>query len=429
MVDGQRWARTLWVAFLAYSLLRFAFGGIFSPTRSIIGDFYSAFPGPFVQSYNPLLLQEAIFGAGHVSVQGWWNYGPGFHLITFPLTFLTSYRVIDLLTHLGLWTSAVAAFWLWGRRVLRLSSGWEWFLVAVVWLNFTPLHAAFGQRAIEVLELFLIVWAFAYWGRQISGGAAIGLAVSLKFLPAIFFPYLAWKRRWAALGAAVAVSAVLFFALQPALPWSRSSTLREYRVTTFGQRHATTHINNQALVNLLQRPFVVRQLEGGFLEIRDSARVRRWAGWLNLAVLAALAVYVIRYFPSTRPGLISLEGGLLLTIMAMLVNRNQTYYLAFALPGLSAAAIHLVREAAGRSRQADKRRTRLAWAVVLAVSYLMMSPIIPMRLIDWWLSASPLVALDTWKLWGGPGLGGMLLLVALVGLHARAVREEASGVP
>lgn len=394
-----------------------------SPARFIIGDFYSAFPAPFVQSYNPALLREAVFGESLVSRQGDWGYGPGFHLVTLPLTWLGSYRLIDLLTLSALWLLSAAAFWLCGRRVLSLSGWTEWSLFALLWLHFTPLHAAFGQRAVEILELFLILWAFAFWERPWGGGSAIGLAATLKFLPAVFFPYLAWKRRWKALGAAALVAAGIVAATSPFLPWSRSWTLKEYRVTTWGEGHKMTHIENQALVNLIQRIFLERIQDRVWLVIRDSEWVRRFAGWVNLGVLAALAIYGISRIPAARPGPLGLECGLLLLAMVMLVNRNQTYYLAFALPGISAAAVHLLREARGPAAREDAR-SRRAWAAALALAYGMMSPPVPMGLIDRWLKAPPSTALDVWKVWGGPGIGGVILLAVLVGVHARAVRAE-----
>ncbi len=108
---------------------------MYSPVQFITGDFYSAFPGPFVKGYNPALFRDAIFGEGLVSHQGYWNYGPGFHLLTLPLTILASYRLIDLLVLLALWSLTGAAFWLFGRKILSLSGWTEWSLMAVIWLR------------------------------------------------------------------------------------------------------------------------------------------------------------------------------------------------------------------------------------------------------------------------------------------------------
>ena len=411
----RKWVRTACVALLAYGLLRFLYGGVFTPARSITGDFYSAFPAPFTKTYNPALLNDNIFGLTHVSLQGYWSYGPGFHVLTLPLTLFSSYSLIDWLVLLALWCSIGAAFWLVGRRLLSLTGWVEWSFLALIWLNFTPLHAS-----IELPEMLLILWAFAYWDRQVHGGIGIAIAATLKFLPVMFIPYLAWKRRWKGAGAAVLATVIILAALSPILPWRQSNSVREYRVTTFGTGHDMTHANNQPLVNLIQRFFIEGRPEGLWLRIRNSEQVRRWAGWVNLAALAILAVYGILRVSSSRPGPLAQECGLLLMMMVMLINRNQTYYLALALPGISAAAVQLFREGASTGRKVSRR----VWAAALAAAYLMMSPLVPMRVFDWLADAPPSTTLDSWKILGGPGWGGLLLLVVLVGVHARTVKRE-----
>ena len=419
-VRHRKWVRTACVALLAYGLLRFLYGGVFTPARSITGDFYSAFPAPFTEAYNPVLLKDNIFGKSHVSLQGYWSYGPGFHVITLPLTLFSSYSLIDWLVLLALWCSIGAAFWLVGRRLLNLTGWVEWSFLALIWLNFTPLHASIGQRAIELPEMLLILWAFAYWEHQARGGIGIIIAATLKFLPVMFIPYLAWKRRWKGVGAAVLAAAIILASLSPILPWRLSNSVKEYRATTFGAGHTTTHANNQSLVNLIQRVFIEGEPEKLWLRVRNSEQVRKWAGWVNLAVLAMLAAYGILRIPSSRPGFLAQECGLLLLMMVMLINRNQTYYLALALPGISAAAVQLFREDASAGRKVSLR----IWAAALAAAYLMMSPPVPMRVFDWLADAPLSTTLDSWKILGGPGLGGLLLLVVLVGVHARTVKRE-----
>ena len=215
-------------------------------------------------------------------------------------------------------------------------------------------------------------------------------------------------------------AAIILASLSPILPWRLSNSVKEYQATTFGAGHTTTHANNQSLVNLIQRVFIEGEPEKLWLRVRNSEQVRKWAGWVNLAVLAMLAAYGILRIPSSRPGFLAQECGLLLLMMVMLINRNQTYYLALALPGISAAAVQLFREDASAGRKVSLR----IWAAALAAAYLMMSPPVPMRVFDWLADAPLSTTLDSWKILGGPGLGGLLLLVVLVGVHARTVKRE-----
>jgi hypothetical protein len=78
------------------------------------------------------------------------------------------------------------------------------------------------------LQVNLLVFAIALWGlwrqamgRTLSGGAAIGLAASLKVMPVLFVPYLAYRGRWRAALAAGAATAL--FSLSPVLVvgWER----------------------------------------------------------------------------------------------------------------------------------------------------------------------------------------------------------------
>jgi hypothetical protein len=78
------------------------------------------------------------------------------------------------------------------------------------------------------LQVNLLVFAIALWGlwrqaegRTLSGGAAIGLAASLKVMPVLFVPYLAYRGRWRAALAAGAATAA--FSLSPVLVvgWER----------------------------------------------------------------------------------------------------------------------------------------------------------------------------------------------------------------
>jgi len=69
-----------------------------------------------------------------------------------------------------------------------------------------PLRSSFlnGQMHILVLVVLAAAYVSHIRGRQISSGCYIAIAAALKIYPAFFCLYLAWKRRWRALGAAIA---------------------------------------------------------------------------------------------------------------------------------------------------------------------------------------------------------------------------------
>jgi len=65
-------------------------------------------------------------------------------------------------------------------------------------------HARFNQ--VSVVILFLLLWAYRLLerGRDIGAGMVIAVATIIKLMPGLFLPYLVYRRRWKALGTAVA---------------------------------------------------------------------------------------------------------------------------------------------------------------------------------------------------------------------------------
>jgi Glycosyltransferase family 87 len=65
-------------------------------------------------------------------------------------------------------------------------------------------HLQMVQLGEPIAFLYLLSWLFLRQGREWEGGAAIGLAGTLKLFPGVMFAFLALTRRWKALGVAVA---------------------------------------------------------------------------------------------------------------------------------------------------------------------------------------------------------------------------------
>jgi hypothetical protein len=65
------------------------------------------------------------------------------------------------------------------------------------------------------LLIVTLVWTCVFlWirGREIAGGACLGLAIALKCTPALFLAYFAWKRQWRLVGAATCTAVALLLA-------------------------------------------------------------------------------------------------------------------------------------------------------------------------------------------------------------------------
>ena len=93
-----------------------------------------------------------------------------------------------------------------------------WAKVLTVVLSLRPILGDLSHGNINLLILFLVVSALALFRgrRDLSAGVVLALAIACKLTPALFLPYLVWKRAWRALAGCV-VGLVVFFVVVPGL--------------------------------------------------------------------------------------------------------------------------------------------------------------------------------------------------------------------
>ncbi len=93
-----------------------------------------------------------------------------------------------------------------------------WTKALVVILSLRPIMSDLTHGNVNILILFLMVWALYLFtrGRDVRAGLVMGLAVACKLTPALFIPYFAWKRAWRTLAACTA-GMLLFLILVPGL--------------------------------------------------------------------------------------------------------------------------------------------------------------------------------------------------------------------
>jgi hypothetical protein len=63
-------------------------------------------------------------------------------------------------------------------------------------------HLQVGQSSVAIAFAYLVAWICLRRGRDTAGGAALGLACTMKLFPGLLVAYLATRRRWRAVGAA-----------------------------------------------------------------------------------------------------------------------------------------------------------------------------------------------------------------------------------
>ncbi|HYU26797.1 MAG TPA: glycosyltransferase family 87 protein [Thermoanaerobaculia bacterium] len=377
--------RLLWAAALFYSLLHFAITGVRQPLANFYGDFLASFPSWTMSFFfGRLDLYDGSL-ANQWGPPPIWHYGPVLHAITAPLMAFHSLRSAYVawlfVNYLFVALTAVIAIRIIdkGRPTARTT-----LVVVFAFCNFNPLYEALTQRNIELFELLLLFAAYALLrsGRETTAGVAIGTAAMAKFLPLIFLPWFVLKRKWDALGGALAVIFPVAVVTEFVLEWENSGILIQ-----LGQGSFLKGELNQSLAGM-----VARLLEWTHSRLPLAATSR-------VVILVALLAFSALMFRVRRwEGSEDVEYSLLAAAMVLLPPHNQNYYFVFLLlPYLLLYA---------------RYRTRWSWrAALLALSFLLVAMPVPLSIVQ------RLTGLDAFSLYlraAIPFVGAVLLVIVLV---------------
>ncbi len=134
----------------------------------------------------------------------WWP--PFTLLVVLPFAALAD---LSLPLAKACWGALGIAALAWAVHRTGTRRGWRPALLALAVVLF-PVHNNFHHLNLETLLVALLVAAADDLadGRQRRAGVWIGLATALKIFPGLLLPYLALRRQWRALGAAIATVAI-----------------------------------------------------------------------------------------------------------------------------------------------------------------------------------------------------------------------------
>lgn len=136
-----------------------------------------------------------------------------------------------------------------------------WGFVLALALSLPPILGDLQHGNVNLLILFLVIYTVYELarGNAVRSGLGLALAITCKVTPALFLPYLVWKRAWKAL-AATGAGLVLFFLVVPAvfLGFSRNLELTaswaDTMIVPFTTRgEVTTGAKNQSVPGLVYR--------------------------------------------------------------------------------------------------------------------------------------------------------------------------------
>lgn len=262
-----------------------------------------------------LLSGEPLYQTGPAH---WTLWPPFAALLLVPFVPVAS---ASLPVALGLWSvlqvaCLVAALWL-ARRW-----GWRAALLALA-ATAMPIQTDLEHRNLNTLLLLLIIAATADLEdeRDTRAGIWLGLATALKAFPALFFVYLALRRRWRALAVGVGVAAAA--TLVPLLAHGLDAGItaaRDWFALTLDQSRWQLSANDQSLRALAVRlgwpPLIaaglaVLSLTAIPLVARREAPGRFLAGSAVTALAAVLVAPVtwVHYFVLAFPAWVALLAG------------------------------------------------------------------------------------------------------------------------
>jgi alpha-1,2-mannosyltransferase len=139
------------------------------------------------------------------------NYHPPFNaLLVLPLTFLPYdiaallWAILSIVLYFGVWWFVGQAF------RIHLPRHWLVLLIglALCWYPFHA-HLALGQLSFLLTVCVVGCWSLLQQKRDILAGILLSLACMIKLFPGLLLVYLLLRRRWWAIGSAIASMGVL----------------------------------------------------------------------------------------------------------------------------------------------------------------------------------------------------------------------------
>jgi len=392
----------------------FCYKAIYAPVRLVLnlteqqsrrGDFWASFPGPFVEKYNSTLRNKTI-------VKSWcqgavWIYGPIQHLVTLPLTFIKSIKIVSLIWLLSNYCFLTIALFL-VLKMLKNLPLWGKVILIFMWMGYWPLYVGIQEDVIEIFEMLMMLVSlyFLCRNKDILSGIAMGIAVMTKFLPAIFLPYFLIKGRFKALVASLVTIALIAIGTQFTLGWQYNYTLNLFQKEIYDKNHTYTYFRSQTLSSTIERWFS-KLFSGNVFYPASSNSALAKNIYIIMAVAICLFLFFIMYKERKRKSY-GIEYGICATLMILLAPHGSPYYLLLNLIGFSFAVAYLC------------ENKYFFGSTILAVSYILCGYINQITIFDKLLISQYGVDRHTFfYLLSFPAYGSVLLVILLFLIYLR----------
>jgi len=275
---------------------------------------------PLIEQARRLGTLHAHDGLVHIHA---FSYPPFTVLPFVPFSFLAWRHAVGAWVALSL-VLLVAAF-LWFARAAGLSVVAA-LTLAAVFLAGEPLENSMGLGQINQLVLALLAlfaWAVAS-GRNVLGGAALGVATALRFHPALFIGWLAWRQKWRACAVACLTAFACTALATATVGWGATIEYFTRVAPQYGYATVTGQLGNLSLTG-----WTVATGHG----LLAAAPLGTWRvlGVLVAAAAVAAAVLILRPWGPSAPARLAPELGFV-TLVLLLITPNTTInHLVFTL--------------------------------------------------------------------------------------------------
>jgi hypothetical protein len=283
---------------------------------------FNANAGPFLDNFR-----QYFFADSPVATR--WIYLPVYAWIFRPLAglpFTTATR-LWLIVNMALTLVSIGLLYLarpW--QVDRVVGRWRFAWIVFLALTFQPVLDNMWHGNISAL--IFACFCLSYWllrrDRSFLAGLALGVIMPLKFYPALFLLYFAWRRNWRFVaGSVVSSAAILALSLWTGgLPGNL-----EYFQMVWAQLRGggIPAFNNQSIDG-----FLLHALTRGDVNAWEAVSVPVWLTFARLALILATVgatVWVLRRRPErTNNPLLAQDLDLALVICVLLLTSPITWY-------------------------------------------------------------------------------------------------------
>jgi hypothetical protein len=287
-------------------------------------------------------LQCDDFGRFWYSTRGWLadgrslyaptpaSYGDGgqfYANLNLPHAHLLFLPFIWLPLHVAsvAWQITGVAAVAWSLRHVRRATGWRFtwtWLLVFVWWTPTHLQVVTGQVAWVMLPLVTLAWGAARAGAWGRAGVALGAAVALKPFLLPLLAWMAWRRAWRGVGAAI-ITAALSIGTGCALFGAHAYA--DWRAVADGVGWHAQPPNASIWGGL------VRLLRGNaqYTPVADVGNQLAW-----FIALASVSIVVATYVACRRTNDVDRQWSVVLAASLLISPLGWLYYGAWLLPGL-----------------------------------------------------------------------------------------------